>query len=153
VGDIRSKLPKLSLRTTFIVGFPGESDKQFQNLLSFVNEGLFNYLGSFTYSREENTPAAIRMDQVPDDVKQERQTALTEAHYNVAHKQGLSRIGTVETVVLEETEGEDILARSRYEAPDIDAIIRLPQKAARGGQFIKAKITGYDSYEFTGEPV
>lgn len=153
VGDIRSKLPNLSLRTTFIVGFPGESDKQFQNLLSFVNEGLFNYLGSFTYSREENTPAAIRMDQVPDDVKQERQTALTEAHYNVAHQQGLKRIGSVETVVLEETEGDDILARSRYEAPDIDAIIRLPQKAARGGRFVKAKITGYDSYEFTGEPI
>jgi ribosomal protein S12 methylthiotransferase len=135
------------------VGFPGETEAQFERLLNFVKEGHFNYLGAFAYSQEEATPAAKREDQIPDDVKQSRLAALTNAYYGVAHTKARKRLGSVETVLLEKSESGEILGRTRWEAPEVDAILRLPQKAARQGRFVTVKLTGYDAYEFTAEPV
>jgi len=149
---IRQRLPRLSLRTTFIVGFPGETDAQFERLLNFVREGHFDYLGAFAYSQEEGTPAAKLADQISDEVKQDRLSALTNAHYDVAHAKAQKRLGTVETILLDESEAGQVVGRTRWEAPEVDAIVRLPQKAARGGRFITATLTGYDAYEFTAEP-
>jgi ribosomal protein S12 methylthiotransferase len=153
IAKIRARVPTLSLRTTFIVGFPGETDAQFERLLNFVKEGHFDYLGAFAYSQEEGTPAAKRDDQISEKIKQDRLAAITNAHYDVAHAKAKKRLGTVQTILLEESEGGDILGRSRWEAPEIDAVIRLPQKAARAGRFITAKLTSYDAYEFLAEPV
>lgn len=152
LDKIHARLPNLSLRTTFIVGFPGETDAQFERLLNFVKEGHFNHLGAFTYSQEEGTPAGIRTDQISDEVKKARQVAITEAHFDIAHKKAAGRLGSTETILLEDTEGDTVLGRSRYEAPEVDAIIRLPKKAARLGQFVQARLTGYDAYEYTAEP-
>jgi ribosomal protein S12 methylthiotransferase len=149
---IRDKVPRLTLRTTFIVGFPGETAPQFKRLISFIKEGYFDYLGAFAYSKEEGTPAAKRADQILDKVKQDRLGTLTNAYYDVAHDKAQKRIGTVETVILEDTEGDTVVGRTRREAPEIDAIVRLPQKAVRGGRFVTARLTGYDAYEFTAEP-
>ncbi len=153
IEKIRVKVPTLSLRTTFIVGYPGETEQQHLNLLNFVKEGHFNYLGAFSYSQEENTPAAVRKDQLPEEVKQERHAQVMEAQFNAANEWAQKRIGTMETIILEETEGDTVLGRTRMEAPEIDAVVTLPQKAARQGPFVQAKITGYDSYEFSAEPV
>ncbi len=153
INKIRARLPDLSLRTTFIVGYPGESDEQFNKLNDFVNEGQFNYLGAFAYSQEEGTPAGLKSDQVPPEVRKERQEAIMATHFNTAHLQSIKRIGSVETLMLEESEGDAVLARSAKEAPEIDAIFRLPRSAARQGRFVQAKITGYDSYEFTADLV
>jgi ribosomal protein S12 methylthiotransferase len=150
---IRTQAPHLALRTTFIVGFPGETDAQFERLLSFVGEGHFDYLGAFAYSQEEGTPAARMADQVPDDVKKDRLEALTNAYYDVAYAKAQKRLGTTETILIEETEGDSVLGRSRWEAPDIDAVVRLPKAAVRGGRFVEAKMTGYDAYEFSAELV
>jgi len=152
IEKIRVKAPKLSLRTTYIVGFPEETDAQVQNLVNFVQEGHFDYLGAFTYSQEEGTPAGLIQVQVPDDVKKARQEAVTDAHFDIADTKGRARIGSTETVVIEGEEGAELLGRSRREAPEIDAIIRLPRLAARGGRFVQARLTAYDSYEFTAEP-
>lgn len=164
---LHARAPSLTLRTTFIVGFPGETDAQFDRLLEFVKEGHFDYLGAFAYSQEEGTLAARRTDPIPDDVKQNRLAALTNAYYDVADAKARPRIGQTETILLEESEGNDVLGRTRREAPEIDAVVRLPQKAARqsrpphdgrafaplcGGRFVTAKLTGYDAYEFTAEP-
>ena len=81
-----------------------------------------------------------------------RQEAVTDAHFDVADAKGRARLGSTETVVIEGEEGEELLGRSRREAPEIDAIIRLPRLAARGGRFVKARLTAYDSYEFSAEP-
>jgi ribosomal protein S12 methylthiotransferase len=152
IERIRARVPSLTLRSTFIVGFPGETDAQFERLLNFIKEGHIDYLGAFTYSQEENTPAAVRGDQLPEDVKKDRLAALMDAYYAVAHQKAQARIGTTETVILEETEGDDVLGRTRREAPEIDAVIRLPRSASRGGRFIQARLTGYESYEFTAVP-
>jgi ribosomal protein S12 methylthiotransferase len=150
---IHAKLPHLSLRTTFIVGYPGETDDQFTKLNAFVNEGHFDYLGAFTYSKEESTPAAIKMNQVPEDVKKERHEALMATHFNVAHMKALKRLGQVEDILVEDTEGDTVLGRTKREAPEIDAVVRLPHAAARAGRFVKAKLTAYDSYEFQAEVI
>jgi ribosomal protein S12 methylthiotransferase len=146
---IHTKAPQLALRTTFIVGFPGETDAQYEHLLNFVKEGHFDYLGAFAYSKEEGTPAAAREDQIPEAVKQDRLNALTDAYYNVAHAKAQKRLGTLETILIEEAEGDTLLGRTCREAPEIDAVVRLPHAAARQGRFVTAKITGYESYEFT----
>ncbi len=152
LDTIHRRAPALALRTTFIVGAPGETEKQFLCLLDFIKEGHFDYLGAFAYSREEGTPAAQRPDQISEDEKQNRLKALTEAYYDVAHTKAQNRIGTTETILLEETEGESALGRTRREAPEIDAVVRLPRSAARRGRFVKATLTGYDAYEFTAAP-
>ena len=151
LAKIRAKAPSLTLRTTFIVGFPGETAAQFKTLVNFIKEGHFDYLGAFTYSKEEGTPAAKREDQISEKVKKDRLATLTEAYYDVAHAKAQKRIGTTETIILEETEGDTVLGRTCREAPEIDAVVRLPQKAVRGGRFVTARITGYDAYEFTAE--
>jgi ribosomal protein S12 methylthiotransferase len=143
--------PELTLRTTFIVGAPGETEKQFERLLAFVKEGHFDYLGAFAYSKEEGTPAAQREDQIPEDEKQNRLKALTDAYYDVAHAKAQKRLGQTETILLEETEGDTVLGRTRREAPEIDAIVRLPRSAVRQGRFVQAKLTGYDAYEFSAQ--
>ena len=76
-----------------------------------------------------------------------------DAQFNVAFKKARQRLGKVETIILEETEGDTVLGRTKMEAPEIDAVVRLPQKAARQGPFVQAKLTSYDSYEFTAEGV
>jgi ribosomal protein S12 methylthiotransferase len=161
---IHAKAPHLTLRTTFIVGFPGETAAQFKRLVSFIREGHFDYLGAFAYSKEEGTPAAGRDDQITGKVKADRLATLTNAYYDVAHAKAQRRLGTVETILLEETEGDTVLGRTRREAPEIDAVVRLPQAAARrasladrrasrGGRFVSAKLTGYEAYEFSAVPV
>jgi ribosomal protein S12 methylthiotransferase len=160
---IHARAPALTLRTTFIVGFPGETAAQFKRLVNFIQEGHFDYLGAFAYSKEEGTPAAKRNDQISDKVKQDRLAILTNAYYDVAHAKAQRRLGTVETVLLEDTESDTVLGRTRREAPEIDAVVRLPQAAARrasladrrasrGGRFVSAKLTGYDAYEFSAIP-
>ncbi|MCG3204448.1 MAG: Ribosomal protein S12 methylthiotransferase RimO [Elusimicrobia bacterium] len=153
LDNLHVRLPNLSLRTTFIVGYPGETDEQFTKLNDFVNEGHFNYMGAFTYSKEENTPAALKQNQIPEDIKQERLEALMSTQYNVAHFKAQKRLGSVETVIIED-EGEGSLwGRTPQEAPEIDAVVRLPHTAARKGRFIKAQLTHYDAYEYTAKPV
>jgi len=149
---IHAKAPNLTLRTTFIVGFPGETAAQFKRLVKFIQEGHFDYLGAFAYSKEEGTPAAAQEDQITEKVKQDRLAILTDAYYEVSHAKAQKRLGTVETILLEETEGDTILGRTRREAPEIDAVVRLPQPASRVGRFVRAKLTGYDAYEFSAIP-
>jgi ribosomal protein S12 methylthiotransferase len=149
IEKIRRKVPTLALRTTFIVGFPGETSAQFKRLVNFIQEGPFDYLGAFAYSKEEGTPAAKSGDQVSEKTKNDRLQILTNAYYDVAHARAQTRIGATEIILLEDAEGDTVVGRTRREAPDIDAIVRLPRSASRPGRFVQATLTGYDSYEFT----
>ena len=138
---------------TGIVGYPGETEAQFETLNSFVNEGHFDYLGAFPYSVEENTPAAIKTNQLPDDVKKERHDCLMATYAGIAYQKAQKRLGTTELVTIEDEEGDFVFGRTRKEAPEIDAVIQLPKSAARHGRFVKAKLTGYDAHEYTAEMI
>lgn len=146
----------LTLRTTLIVGFPGETEDQFRELLDFVEETRFDRLGAFAYSPEEGTPAAKLPDQLPDAIKQERLDRLMTLQQKIAFEQNRSRIGSTEKVLVTDTDENGIcLGRSSREAPEIDGeiIIRVSGQDPRPGQFIPVRITAAQDYDLKGEMI
>ena len=144
----------LTLRTTLIVGFPGETEDQFRELLDFVGETEFDRLGAFAYSQEEGTPAAKLPGQLPEEVKQERLDRLMKLQQEISLRRNRSRIGSVEQVLVTDTDGNGTcLGRSGREAPEIDGEIVVTCGDARPepGQFIPVRITSAEVYDLRGE--
>ena len=139
------------LRTTYITGFPGETDEQFERLMDFVEEIEFDRLGAFTYSPEEDTPAAERPDQIDEDVKAARLERLMLKQQEISLKRNQLRIGTEEKVLVERMEDGRAIARSASEAPDTDGVIYLEGADENDiGTFVTARITGADTYDLMG---
>jgi len=153
IARLRQAVPGIFLRTTFITGFPGETDKQFQNLLDFVRRVKPDRAGVFAYSREEGTPAARRKDQVPTEIKEERKSALMALQSEIAMEVQKKRVGNVVRVILEEELSENNWAgRTEGDAPDIDGQIYIKvNKKHLTGDMINAKILEADSFDFRGE--
>ncbi len=144
----------LTVRTTLIVGFPGETEEQFQELLDFVAETEFDRLGAFTYSPEEGTPAARMPDQVPEEVKQERLDRLMTLQQGISLKRNQARVGTTEQVLVTDVNGEGFcLGRSAREAPEIDGEILFSPGKTRPevGSFLPVRITRAEPYDLYGE--
>ena len=140
------------LRTTFIVGFPGETDADFEELMAFTEEMAFDRMGAFTYSPEEDTPAAVMPDQIPEEIKQDRLDRLMALQAKISLERNQSRLGTNEKVLVTGHNGMNYTARSPWEAPDADGEIMLFSNAPlQEGQFIQAKITGADTYDLSAE--
>lgn len=160
-GDIRRCLRLarergLTLRTSLIVGFPGETEEQFEELLAFVEEAEFDRMGAFAYSPEEDTPAARLPDQIPEEVKQERLDRLMKLQAGISLRRNRARVGGTVRVLITAAEGGRALARSEREAPETDGEIRLklrPGQCVRPGEFADARITGAETYDLTGEIV
>lgn len=143
----------LTLRTSIIVGFPGETEEQFQQLLDFLQEAEFDRLGAFAYSPEEDTPAARMPDQIPEEVKQERLDRLMTLQASISQKRNDLRIGTVERVLVTDM-GDDgtALGRSEREAPETDGeIVFTAPRTLEPGSFVQVKITKADTYDLMGE--
>ena len=143
----------LTLRTTLITGFPGETEDQFKELLDFVAETEFDRLGAFAYSPEEGTPAAKMPDQLPEEVKQERLDRLMTLQQEISLKRNRLRLGSVEQVLVTDTDGKgNILGRSSREAPETDGEIYASCGEARPepGQFIPVRLDIADSYDLRG---
>lgn len=156
--DIRSVIRRarergIILRTTMIVGFPGETEDDFRRLLDFVEETRFDRLGAFTYSAEEGTPAAAMPDQVPEDVAQERLDRLMRLQQRISLEINRKRIGQTYEVLLEKQEENGLwIGRSKEEAPEGDGCITLfTEQPHEAGEFVRARITGADEYDLTGE--
>ena len=143
----------LTLRTSLIVGFPGETEDQFKELLDFVAETEFDRLGAFAYSPEEGTPAAKMPDQIPDEIKQERLDRLMSLQQEISLKRNRARTGSVEQVLVTDTDGRgNVLGRSCREAPETDGEIYVFCKDARPepGQFIPVRIDSAEEYDLRG---
>ena len=143
----------LTLRTSLIVGFPGETEDQFKELLDFVAETEFDRLGAFAYSPEEGTPAAKMPDQVPDEIKQERLDRLMSLQQEISLKRNRERIGSVEQVLVTDTDGKgNVLGRSSREAPETDGEIYVSCEKSRPepGQFIPVRILSAEEYDLRG---
>lgn len=158
-GDIESTRALLKkaremgfiLRTTYITGFPGETEEQFERLMDFVEEIEFDRLGAFTYSPEEDTPAAEMPDQIDEDVKAARLERLMLKQQEISLKRNQLRIGTEEKVLVERIEDGRAIARSACEAPDTDGVIYLEGADENDvGEFVMARITGADTYDLMG---
>ena len=144
----------LTLRTSIIVGFPGETEDQFRELLDFVEETEFDRLGAFTYSPEEETPAAKLPDQLPEEIKQERFDRLMALQQKISRRRNEARTGSVEQVLVTAAgNGEICLGRSSREAPETDGeiYIRCSSGAPEPGLFIPVRITEAGDYDLKGE--
>jgi len=143
------------LRTTYITGFPGETDEQFEKLMDFVTDIEFDRLGAFTFSPEEDTPAAEMPDQIDEEIKEARLDRLMRAQQAISLKRNELRVDTVEKVLIESVEYEDGepvgVGRSCQEAPDTDGEIRVYGADENDiGMFITVRITEADIYDLTG---
>ncbi|MBI2974839.1 MAG: 30S ribosomal protein S12 methylthiotransferase RimO [Deltaproteobacteria bacterium] len=152
VAKLRTKMPDITLRTSLIVGFPGETKKEFMELLSFVREGHFNHLGAFTYSQEEGTYAAKLSGQVPKKVKEERRNAIMEAQAKVARRRNKGLVGKKLKILIE---GENA-GRITGQAPEIDGITFIEQSKSEAqkikvGEFSSCVITGIKGYDLKGK--
>ena len=145
----------LTLRTSIIVGFPGETEEQFQELMDFLQEAEFDRLGAFAYSAEEDTPAARMPDQIPEEVKQERLDRLMTLQQGISLRRNQRRLGQIEKVLV--TDRDDmgnILGRSQREAPETDGeILFTGATVPEPGQFVQVKITRAEPYDLMGEMV
>ncbi|HKL49436.1 MAG TPA: 30S ribosomal protein S12 methylthiotransferase RimO, partial [Desulfuromonadales bacterium] len=153
---LRRRIPDLTLRTSFIVGFPGETEDQFRKLLQFVEEGHFERLGVFRYSREEGTTAFDMADQVPERTKQSRYKKIMKAQARVSFRKNRERVDKVEDVLVEGYSEETELllkGRSVRQAPDVDGQVYITAGHADVGDIVPLRITDSSEYDLIGEIV
>ena len=142
----------LTTRTTMIVGFPGETEEAFHELLQFVKEARFDRLGAFTYSPEEGTPGAAMPDQVDEEVKQRRLDELMTLQQGISLEENTARVGEMCEVLCEGEEEGMYVGRSIREAPESDGVIRFTAaRKVAPGEYLNVKITGADAYDLFGE--
>lgn len=156
---IRTMAPGVVLRTTFLVGFPTESEAEFEELLDFVNEGHFEHIGVFTYSREEGTKAFKYKPQLPEKIKQKRKETLLAAQQEVSFRFLAGMVNSEQLILIDEIfpeHGENELkaiGRTERFAPDIDGVVYLKEFSGKPGDFTKGLITGNDAYNLWAKEI
>ena len=156
IAKLRTEIPGISLRTSLIVGFPGETEEDFRKLLHFVEETQFDHLGVFCYSREEGTTAAKMSAQVSERIKRERYKKLMRAQTRVSFKRNRRLVNTMEQVIIEGYSEETELllkGRSSLQAPDIDGQVYITAGTANVGDIVTLRITDSSDYDLIGEIV
>jgi ribosomal protein S12 methylthiotransferase len=151
LGKMREKITDLAIRTTFIVGYPGETDEEFQALVNFVNEIRFDRVGTFQFSFEPGTTSAPLGDPVPASVKQERFERLMELQQSISLQVNQSYVGKTLDVLVEGYDNGISIGRSYRDAPEIDGMVFVEGKA-EVGEILPVKITGAMAYDLTGVP-
>ena len=153
VLNARKRVPGIAFRTTFIVGFPGETEEQFEELCDFVKEMKFERAGVFAYSPEEGTPAYEMEDDVPEEVKQERVDTIMEIQQNISLETNEKRVGTIEKVLVDRIEGDYYIGRTQYDSPEVDDEILISVESAdlNVGDFVNVKLVKADYFDLYGE--
>ena len=154
IGKLRKEIPDIALRTTLITGFPGETQENHEELMAFVDEMEFDRLGVFTYSQEEDTPAASMEDQIDEEVKKDRQEELMELQQEVSLDKNEEKIGRTMLAMVEGYLSDEnvYVARTYADAPGIDGYLFIDTaETLMSGDFAKVKITGALEYDLTGE--
>ena len=154
IFKLRERIPDLTLRTSFIVGFPGEKKKHFEELIEFVERTKFDKLGAFPYSKEEETPAYNFKGQLSPKLKHQRLDQLMLTQQKIVFEENKSKIGKKLTVLIEEKSKEGngyFLGRSQAEAPEIDGVILVKGNSLKIGEFVKVKIVDYCDYDLLGD--
>jgi len=152
VRRLRDGIPGLTLRTTFLVGFPGESGAAFGRLMDFVEEARFERVGVFAFSAEEGTPAATLGGQVPAAEREARRDALMELQQGIHLEHNQSLVGTAQTVLVEGfDEGPLLVGRTAAQAPEVDGQVILDGSEADAGEFVDVDVVGVSGYDLVGE--
>ncbi len=155
IEKLRKKIPCITLRTTFITGYPNETQKEFDELCDFVSEVEFDRIGAFTFSVEENTSSFILGNPVPEEEKEERRDILMEIQQKISYKKNESFIGKKLKVLIERVEGEFYVGRSYRDAPEVDGEVLIPAKGLDllEGNFYTASVYDCDEYDLFAEIV
>ncbi|MBR5800269.1 MAG: 30S ribosomal protein S12 methylthiotransferase RimO [Lachnospiraceae bacterium] len=156
IEKLRSRIPDICIRTTFIAGFPGETADDHEDTMYFINEMEFDRLGAFAYSPEEGTPAAEMPDQVSEEEKEGRQAEIMELQQEIAFEAAEKMTGKVLTVMVEGKIAEDdiYVARSYKDAPGVDGYVFFESmRSYMSGDFVEVTITGSNEYDLIGEPI
>lgn len=154
IGTLRKEIPDIVLRTTLITGFPGETEEQHEELMDFVDEVEFERLGVFTYSPEEDTPAAEMLDQIPEEIKQKRRNEIMELQQDIAFEKAENMVGRELLAMVEgEVSGESAyVARTYGDAPNVDGYLFInTAETLVSGDFARVKVTGALEYDLIGE--
>jgi ribosomal protein S12 methylthiotransferase len=155
VAKIRSAVPGITIRTTLIAGYPGETEEDFQEMYDFVERCRFDRLGIFTYSHEENTHAHNFEDDVPANVKQERADKIMEMQSGISYELNQLKVGKTFKVLFDRAEGEYFIGRTEFDSPDVDneVLVKKSDGYIRIGDFAKVEITSADHYDLYGKIV
>lgn len=151
IDKLRHRIPGIALRTTFMVGYPGETREHFQHLLDFVRWAEFDHLGSFPYSREAGTRAGAMKGHVPPFIKKRRYRKLMTVQQQIVHKRNAKLTGTKFKVLVDSVSGGTAYGRSYREAPEIDSNIIFPAMSVKVGDFVSVRCTGFNGYDLLGE--
>ena len=153
--EFRAAVPDMAIRTTLIVGYPGETQEDFETLRDWVQEMRFERLGCFTYSHEENTHAYKLEDGVPQEVKMERANAIMEIQSQISWELNQQKIGQEFSVIIDRKEGSYYVGRTEFDSPDVDneVLINAEQGYLRTGEFFTVKITGAEDFDLYAEVV
>jgi ribosomal protein S12 methylthiotransferase len=152
IQKLRLKIPDIHLRTSLIVGFPGETLENFEELMQFVEDMKFDRLGVFTYSQEENTPAAHFKNQVSEEIKKQRRDKIMQMQKEISLKKNREKIGNVYDILVEEKLKDEYMGRTEYDAPEIDGMVYFHSiHSLSPGDLVKVKITDALEYDLLGE--
>ena len=155
LDKFREKVPDMAIRTTLIVGFPGETDDIFEELKQWVRDQRFDRLGCFTYSHEENTTAFVLEDNIPDEIKQKRVEEIMEIQQQISWEKNQEKVGKVFKCIFDRKEGDYFVGRTEYDSPDVDNTVLVPAKDVyiSIGDFANVRITSAEDYDLIGELV
>ena len=153
VKNARNRVPGIAFRTTFIVGFPGETEEQFEELCDFVKEMKFERAGVFAYSPEEGTPAYEMEDDVTEEVKQERVDTIMAIQQNISLETNEKRVDSIEKVLIDRIEGDYYIGRTQYDSPEVDdeILISIDDAELNVGDFVDVKLVKADYFDLYGE--
>jgi ribosomal protein S12 methylthiotransferase len=153
--DFRATVPEMTIRTTLIVGYPGETEEDFQTLRNWVEEMRFERLGCFTYSHEENTHAYNLEDNIPEAVKQERANEIMEIQSQISWELNQQKIGQTFRCIIDRKEGNYFIGRTEFDSPDVDneVLIDATKHYVKQGEFVDVRITEAADFDLYGDPV
>ena len=153
VNKIRDKVPGIALRTTLIAGYPGETEKEFEEMKTWVSETRFDRLGIFNYSHEENTHAFLLVDDVPESVKHERASEIMEIQKSISTSLNEIKIDRIFKVLIDRKEGGFFIGRTEADSPEVDneVLINAEKNYLRLGDFANIKIVSSNEFDLFGE--
>lgn len=152
LNTIRERIPGIAIRTTMIVGHPGETDEDFNDLMDFVEKSRFDRLGVFPYSHEENTHSYSMEDDVPAEIKQDRTEAIMDLQQNISLELNRERIGKVFKVLVDRKEGGEYFGRTEFDSPEVDnEVIIRSSNYLRIGDFVNVKVTDASEFDLVGD--
>lgn len=155
LNDIREKIPKIAIRTTLIVGHPGETEEAFMDMMDFVEKNRFERLGVFTYSHEEDTQSYTMKDDVPDEVKQQRLEAIMELQEGISEEINAEKVGKKYRVLIDRFEGGQYVGRTEHDSPEVDneVLINSDDGYLRVGDFCEVVITSASAFDLYAKPI